>query len=323
MKVALVIWPRQSVSWEAFCHQTPPGSIALDGLVVGGPKLDEDSLRANFDHHSGVVRAATMSTARQVYFAIMGGLLEQFAEAGELRVYINDPDQDTCLATWFLMEHALFLKIGEDARMTALLDVCDRLDITAGAFPMVLDDPVVRQYNWVFSPYCELRKSGMLAMADAAVMRSTVLAVHANLEAYFQGRAEERPFDTRHELLHVSGPYRYWVVDEIGGTEARSVLFSRGLLDRYVSLVARRPDGRFIYTIGRRSQHIPNFPLRELYAALNAAEGLDAATGWNGSDIVGGSSRERGSCLEWQQVCAVIDRCLATHFAKKVPRLSV
>ena len=64
------------MSWAEFLGEAPARSIALDGIVSGGPRWDEQQLKANFDHHEGVVREATMSTSMQVFFAIKGGLME-------------------------------------------------------------------------------------------------------------------------------------------------------------------------------------------------------------------------------------------------------
>ncbi len=56
--------PRQTFpSFETFALWTPPMSVALDGVVPGGPAFDASSHHVNFDHHDGVVREATMSTA--------------------------------------------------------------------------------------------------------------------------------------------------------------------------------------------------------------------------------------------------------------------
>jgi hypothetical protein len=70
-------------------------------------------------------------------------------------------------------------------------------------------------------------------------------------------------------------------------------------MDAFISLVATRPDGKFVYSIGRRSRYIP-FPIYKLYDAFNTLEELTRENGWNGSDIVGGSSRFNGSKLTWQ-----------------------
>ena len=110
-------------------------------------------------------------------------------------------------------------------------------------------------------------------------------------------------------MLHDS-PHGYKVVDELGGNEARYRLFSEGM-DAFVSLVARLPDGGFVYSIGRRSQYV-HFPLQEIFFALNVAEPRRGGftvpgPGWGGSTIIGGSPRDGGSRLTWEQIVEVID----------------
>lgn len=299
--IEIVVFPRQTMTWAEFL-QTPPGSIALDGMVTGGPAWDEKTRHVNFDHHEGVVREATMSTAMQVLFAIKGGLMERFG--GHAKVYVNDPDQDTAFAVWLLKHHRQFSGVQSHPVISRLLALNDRWDITGGAFPMSLDDQLVRQHCWVFSPYTDLRKSGALSTAGSAVMLNCLHAVMANLDASLMGNAKEKELDTRSTLLHDTP--RFKIVDEIGGNEARYALFARGALDGYVSIVARRPDGRTVYTIGRRSRYV-DFPVSDLYAALSAVD--DAP--WAGSDLIGGSHRARGSGLTWQQVRDTVEAQLS------------
>ncbi|MCR4256764.1 MAG: hypothetical protein NUW08_03600 [Candidatus Uhrbacteria bacterium] len=313
--IEIVVLPRRSMTWEEFCAKTPPRSIALDGMVRGGPNWCEDSLHVNFDHHEGVVREATMSSAKQVYFAIKSGLMRRFDDRA--RVFVNDPDQDTSFAIWLLMHHHEFSGVQSHPAISRLLELNDRWDITGGAFPMSLDQQRIRQHCWIFAPYTDLRKSGELATAGEAVMRNTLTAVFARLTAYMFGQAEEKELDTRYEILHNSSKYGYHIVDEIGGNEARYHLFAQGVLDGgYVSLVAKRPDGRRVYTIGRASRYV-DFPVRELYDVLNKAEGLVSPHGWNGSDLIGGSDREQGSGLDWPSVRDAIEPYLEARQSRR------
>ncbi len=300
--IEIKILPRKSMSWPEFCLMAPTKSIALDGFVTDGPKWSETSLRANFDHHSGVVREATMSTAMQVMFAIKGGLMDRLG--GHATVWINDPDQDTCLATWLLTHHHLFDGVQSHPNINRLLTLNDRLDITGGAYPMRLDDEVLGMHLWVFEPYQELRTSGVLAGAGEVVMRNCMDAVHARLNAVLLGQHGKRELRTDATVLYDS-PHGFKIVDETGGNEARYALFSHGM-NAFVSIVGTRDDGRRVYSIGRRSRYI-NFPVTELYGSLNEADGLRYPNGWGGSDIVGGSSRERGSGLSWEKVRDVIE----------------
>lgn len=309
--IKLIIRPRESMSWSQFCTIAPPRSIALDGMVTDGPQWDELSLRANFDHHSGVVREATMSTAMQVMFAIKGGLMDRFG--GHAEIWINDPDQDTALATWLLVHHSRFDGVQSHPHINRLLALNDRLDITGGSYPMRLDDEVLEMHAWVFEPYSELRISGALAKADKIVMRNCLDAVHARLDKVLMAQPGSKKISHDAVVLYDS-PRGFKVIDEIGGNEGRYVLYSKGM-NAFVSIVARRDDGRFVYSIGRRSMYV-DFPLVRLYETLNAYERSgernairndSTADIWGGSDIIGGSPRTKGSGMPWGAVRDIIE----------------
>ncbi len=297
--------PRESMPREEFLTLAPKNTIALDGIVRGGPFFDERTGHINFDHHDGVVREATASTAMQVYMAIKGGLMHFFGNSA-VNIWMNDTDQDSTLAIWFLLNYKLFEGTQSIPGMNRFLALNDRWDVTGGAFPMNLGDRLVGQHNWVFRPYTDLRKSGALATANGAMLRDNLEAMFERLNRFMMGEAEEVELDTRHSILY-QGPL-YWIVDEIGGNEARYYLWSKGM-NAFVSIVARRPDGRMICTIGRRSRYIP-FPVPSLYAALNKAEGVTSEEGWNGSDTIGGSHRQNGTGLTWGQIRDTIDEHL-------------
>ena len=307
--ISMAIRPRQTMTWEQFCQETPPGSIALDGMVSGGPRWDERTLHLNLDHHDGVVREATMSTCRQAMFAVKGGLMKRLG--GKAELWVNDPDQDTALATWILRHHSRFEGTQSHPTINRLLELTDRWDITGGAYPTALDDRTLTTHAWVFDPYTDLRVSGALAAANEGVMRSVLEAVHARLDAVFMGQGETKALRTDATVLHDS-KHGFKIVDETGGNEARYLLFSQGM-DAFVSRVATRTDGRFVYSIGRRSRYI-DFPVPELYGALNLAEPemwqFLAGHGWGGSDIIGGSPRLTGSSLSWEQIRDVLERTL-------------
>ncbi len=309
-QIELHMEPRRTMSWEEFAAVAQRASVALDGIVRGGPRYDEKKLIANFDHHDGVVREATMSTCMQVYYAIKGGMMRRFAEDSEkVHVWMNDTDQDSALAFMLLDHYKMFEGAASNPAVSRLLEITNRLDITAGGFPMNLNAKVVKQRNWLFAPYTELRKSGNLASASAEVLRDNLEAMNARFEQFLMGGAEEIGADTRHEILHKSSQ-GYWLVNEIGGTDAREFLFSKGM-DAYISVVAKRPDGARVITVGRRSRYIP-FPVNELFEVYNEAEGLSRENGWNGSDIVGGSPRRTGTRLTDNQIVELTDRYLSS-----------
>jgi hypothetical protein len=294
----VTVLPRKVMNWRYFFGNTPPNSIALDGIVLGGPYFDEKTYHINFDHHDHVEREATMSTAMQVYFAIKGGLMKAMIldDKSKVNIYINDTDQDTALAVWLLLNYKKFEGTQSIPHINRLLALTDRLDITGGAFPMSLDDRLLSQHNWIFQPYTDLRKSGGIATASGEILMSNLEATMSHLDKYLMGEAEEVELDTRHEILYDSAHFK--IVDEIGGNDARYHLFSNGM-DAFISLVAKPRNGRYVYSIGRRSRYI-RFPVKALYEDFNAAEGLSGSDIWGGSDIIGGSPRENGSGLDPQ-----------------------
>ncbi len=299
------ILPRQTMSWEEFLNNTPNNSIALDGIVTGGPRMDSKTNHINFDHHDNVVREATMSTSKQVYYAIKGGLPERLKLHGDdVHIFINDTDQDTALALWLFKNHIRFEGYASLAHVNRLLELVDRLDITAGAFPMHVNENLMRNHKWVFGAYTDLRESGKLADADEVMLRQNLEATLSRLDAFSMGNAEEAPLDTRHEILHKSS-YGFVIYKEIG-SDARSKLFSEGMKG-YIALLAEKADGSFNYTIGTNSR-FSAFPVSELYAELNKAEGREA---WNGSDIVGGC-RNIGSTLTWEHIAVIIEAYLGS-----------
>lgn len=310
----IIVLPKQEMTWPEFIANTPARSIALDGMVKDPPAFDPKTLHFNFDHHHGVVRDATMSTAMQVEMAIKTGLMETLSVNGEPQgqIYINDTDEDTALAVWLLLNHKLFEGTRTVPPISRLLNLSGKWDITGGSYPIALDADVAKQCFWVFEPYTNLRKSGELDKAGAQALYGNLLAVMSRITDLMMGQAGQIEPDLRHEILHSSPNYK--IVREIGGTSARKYLFGQGM-NAFIGIVSEQPDGRKVVTIGRRSQYIP-FPVEELYAVYNLAEGLTTGSRWSGSSLIGGSPRLIGTRLTWQQLRDLTDPVIEAHLAK-------
>jgi len=302
------------MTWPEFVANTPARSIALDGMVKGPPCFDPKTLHFNFDHHHGVVRDATMSTAMQVEIAIKTGLMEALAVNGEPQgqIYFNDTDEDTSLATWQLVNHKLLEGTRTVPPISRLLNLSSKWDITGGAYPLDLDSDLAKQCFWVFEPYTNLRRSGELAKAGPQTLHDNLLAVMSRITDLMMGQAGQIEPDLRCDILHNS-PY-YKIIREIGGTTARKHLFNQGMC-ACISFVAMRPDGKHVVSVGRRSQYTP-FPVEELYEAYNQAEGLTEGSRWSGSSLIGGSPRLTGTRLTWQELRDITDPIVAAHLAK-------
>ena len=78
------------------------GSIFLDGAAQGEPFIDPKRDVYNLDHHEGCVRPFTLATCEQAMVLIRKGL---DLRTRDWTVYATDPDLDTVLAIWVLLNH--------------------------------------------------------------------------------------------------------------------------------------------------------------------------------------------------------------------------
>ena len=307
--IHLHVEPRVTKTWEAFCDENPPFSIALDGYVLGPPCFSAQGPHVNFDHHAKVDRLSTRSTCMQVYLALTMGLLDTFGVDGEphAHVYVNDPDQDTCLAVWVLRhpEQCRGLSIGRP--LARLLIAEDILDCTGGAYPAGADGRTMKEQGWVFEPYFLARAAGLLHDMDAAGMTAILEAVAERVTAYAAGQGGLVDLDTRYE--EIGGGEGWRMIVELG-PHARTALFGAGIR----AFVAARDNGNgtWTYTVGKMSPYVW-FPIQRIYDRLNEAEGCAGSTDlWGGSNTIGGSPRRAASHLSPAQVTAVIEEAMAS-----------
>jgi hypothetical protein len=133
------------MSFEDFCAKFPSSSIALDGFVTGGPAFRPAGPYANFNHHEEVDRLATRATCAQVLMAIRQGLFNTFQNGSRMpyaHLYVNDCDEDVCVATFALTKPHLVLGTMNPIfnRLVAMEEI---MDATAGAYPYPPDLPVL------------------------------------------------------------------------------------------------------------------------------------------------------------------------------------
>src|SRR3989344_4598111 len=107
MVVNLYVEPRKIYGWSDFKKVKPTHSIALDGIVDAKTQRYPRGPYANFDHHTKSDRLSTRSTSEQVRIEINMGLFNTFKKDGlpYANVFVNDADEDTCLAYWLLKNH--------------------------------------------------------------------------------------------------------------------------------------------------------------------------------------------------------------------------
>lgn len=308
MTIELFIEPRKTYTWEDFQKEKPPFSIALDGFVDAPTQRDPYGPYANFDHHTKSDRLATRSTSEQVHLEINLGLFKTFRRGGipTANVYVNDPDEDTCVAWWLLKHHEMVIDHAQPA-INRLVYCEDRLDSTAGAYPFG-DTSMRRKMAWIFAPYNDARFKGKIAVMDAAEMRNVIESVEARINQHILGEGQELVLEGHYEKI---GGGNGWTMTKETGPASRMAMYEDNIA-AFVALVAQRNDGAYVYTLGRRSIWV-TFDLPKLYRTLNGIESSIVFDGnrWGGSDTVGGSPRETGSRLPPYKLQEIINHTLS------------
>lgn len=294
------------LSWQEFIDTHPVGSIAIDGYVSDGPMFDLNGPYKNANHHEGVSRLDTLSTAQQIHRGILMGMDKAFTFDGEFspKVYANDCDQDVC-ATWFLLNHVEQAKVSTNPMLKRFIEVAGTLDATAGAYPYDKALKILGELAWVFEPYTMFRASGEWAKKDNDQYRSVIQSVEARIQQHLMGRGESVKLDLGYKLI--GGGQDWKMIEEIGKDGRVGALLDG--IDAYVSVQELPVGGKWRYTVGKRSEYIP-FDVTKILERLNSIEECDKDR-WGGANIIGGSPRVGGSKLSPAEVEKVINELIA------------
>lgn len=293
--IELVIHPRKVITWETFCREANPFSIALDGYVYGRPRYDKTGPRLNLNHHEEVDRSSTLSTSGQTQMRIKAQrLFSRFQQDGEpfARLYVNDPDQDTSLSIWQFQNHERLSDYKSEPLINRLIYAENQLDITSGTYPFDPNSDLMRDIAWIYEPYTSVRSK--VPIMDEHEMRNVIDAVCLRITKYSLGQGGKATPDTRFNEMHKGTGWS--LVREIG-PYARMGLTKADILT-FVLYRGELPPGNHVYSLGKLSEFI-EWPLEDLYPYLNSIEGIpkDSTDRWGGGDLTGGSPRDKGSSL--------------------------
>jgi hypothetical protein len=294
------------ISWEKFLEGCPKFSIALDGYVNVGPRLDLDKMAVNFNHHEEVDRLATRATCAQVLMAIRQGMFSSFRDDNGpcANIFVNDCDEDVC-TSWFLLNNSHMVTHAVNPMVNKLVIMEDALDSTAGAYPFPAELPALQELAWVFAPYRQFRLNHGLDGRDADSFRSIIMDVELRIMQYITGHGKTLPLNTKYKVI--GGGEGWSMVEEIG-MHARTGMFGDGI-KAYVS-VKQLQNGNYGYVFGKLSPFIPvdliKFTKRfnTIDPAVIESEREALAVGrenhnkWGGGNNIIGSPRLTGSLID-------------------------
>jgi len=291
-----------------------PQTIFLDGAYAGPPFHDGERRIYSLDHHEGCIRSITLATCEQAAVALVLGLP---VNEGIWNLVINEPDLDSILACWVLVNH---IDLSRDdfellKPVMPLLRVEGNID-SYGFGKEVLsalshDDyrREQRRLEELMAPIVAAKSSGswspdeyegivmgILDATDQMLLPPEIVALSFEYQEVGRVRLRGR----RIAILCRSGRGIYEVEEYLAGRYGK--LLGIVVLDQ--------GGGRFTV---RRSDGFGVASLRRLYRQLNKVDpavrtSRSDENAWGGADDIGGSPRETGSKLTGQQILKQIDR---------------
>lgn len=302
---------RGQVTTASTARKSQSGTIYLDGAAQGAPFLEHERMIYNFDHHEGVVRAFTLSTCEQAMVMLMKGL---DLSKREWRIIANEPDLDTILAVWILLNH---LRVrGPNQRVRRTLMPLLRLEGAIDAhglsfteftgFPEELLNKSMKTLDNLKAEETQLKKEGLWERTDFLEYAIDTLR---KIDQIIYRSGEFSNFQEIEELTQLTiYKNRIAVVcrSDAGIYETEQQL-KKIYGSRLALILLQKNQG--IYTLRQTDLFLPG-NLEQIYELLNihdpAVSGRFPENRWGGSTDIGGSPRMTGTGLSPREI---VDLC--------------
>ena len=276
--------------------KSPAGTIFLDGVAQSGPFMDNEKQIYNFDHHEGCFRPFTLSTCEQVLLMILKGL---DLRSREWSVFANEPDLDTILAIWLLLNHQRIQRKDSGRRqfLYALVrheGIIDShgLEMTEfSGLPMELVIKTKKVIDYLRAEEIDLKKKAIWEKKDS--LELTAMILH-KIDRIIYRSHDFADFKEIRELARVElGTGRIAVIVEADQGIYELEPYLNKVYGEKLGLAALK-TGEGKYTLRRLNPFMPG-DLNIVYPMLNY---VDPAVGyrknspqWGGSGDIGGSPR--------------------------------
>jgi membrane protease YdiL (CAAX protease family) len=283
-------------------RKSPPGTIFLDGVAQCEPFMDHERQVYNLDHHEGCVRAFTLSACEQALVMYMKGLDLQ---SREWHIFANEPDLDTILALWIILNHARIggLDMTQRRILFALVryeGIIDALGLELkelSALPPELIRKIQRVVDHLRSDEIALKKEGRWTQTDFLGYTAGILH---KIDLIFYKASDFADYQGIEELARIDlSDQRICAVVEadMGIYEIEPHLTK--LYGNRLGVVFLK-KGKNSYTVRLMDLFMP-IALEDIYDRLNyvdpAVKCRTRTNRWGGADDIGGSPRETGTGL--------------------------
>ncbi len=285
--------------------------IYLDGVAQCEPFMDLEKHVYNFDHHEGVVRPFTVATCEQVLVMVMKGM---DLRGRDWKIYANEPDLDTILAIWLLLNHVrLNQKAPDDlkglytlVRLESVIDAHGLEMIHLSGLPLNLLNKTRKIIDYLREEEIDLKRHAMWEESD--FLEHTALVLQ-KIDRLIYRSDEFLDFQDLRELARVeivNNRFAVAVTSPQGIYEIEPFL-ARLYGENLAIVILQNESGG--YTL-RRMDHFMPGDLKPIYRKLNFMDPVVRCRAtknqWGGSGDIGGSPRGVGTrltALEISQAC--------------------
>ncbi len=310
-------------------RKSPGGTIFLDGVAQCEPFMDHERQVYNLDHHEGCVRAFTFSACEQAMVMYMKGLDLQ---GREWNIFANEPDLDTILAVWIILNHA---RIGRQdmtqrrilfalIRYEGLIDALGLELKELCALPPELMRKIQRVIDHLRSEEIALKKEGRWSQTEFLSYTASILH---KIDQIFYRASDFKDYQGVEELARIDlTDQRIAAVVEadmgIYEIEPHLQKLYGGRLG--VVFLKKGPD---TYTIRQMDLFMP-ITLDEIYERLNfvdpAVKCRTQTNKWGGAADIGGSPRKSGTKLQPAEIAqACREAVRKPHIGKQIYRFAL
>ena len=295
-----------SISGQTLRRSTP-GTIYLDGAAQEGPLLDIENHIYNLDHHQGCVRSFTLATCEQAMVVVRKGL---DLPGRDWTIYANEPDLDTVLAIWVLLNHIrlndtsaeIRSRIMPLVRLQGIIDAHGLEMQELCAFPQDFREATFAELEHLRRKEARLKKEGKWLEIDyldytAEMLRAIDALVYSS--QHFEDLLEVEEL----ARAEIAGQYLAIVCRSSAGIyEVERYL--RRLYGKRLGMIILQKSARE-YTLRQVNAFLLG-GLEGVYERLNsmdsAAGDRDSGNRWGGSAEIGGSPRATGTNLTPEQI---------------------
>lgn len=285
----------------------PEHTMFLDGAAQGKPFIDVGRKVYNLDHHEGCVRPFTLATCEQAMVLVLKGL---DLRVGDWRVYGNEPDLDTVLAIWVILNHMrltgeddeIRYKIAPLVRLQGLIDTHGLELRDFSGFSHQRQRTTLDQIEQLRNSELELKKEGLWQTADFLEYTATVLRTIDEL-VYSARHFDDLKVIEELARIPISAD-RIAVIcaSEEGIYEVEAQM--RKIHGDRIGLIILQKD-KETYTLRQTDSFLP-VALDRLYERLNTLDPrVKHHSRWGGSTDIGGSPRGVGTGLTHQEIALI------------------